>query len=106
MFLNAFRYSVSSGVFPALMRKERQTSKEPATSSREIACRLGQHSGCCSLDTLSSESCPLPGGKQPSRSMANARALKSGSPHSAALTSSLPASSCPYLHHITPQRNT
>src|ERR1700758_2533630 len=46
MFLNAFRYSVSIGVFPHQCERSAQTSKEPATSSRDIACRLGEHSGC------------------------------------------------------------
>lgn len=42
----------------------------------------------------------------PFLSIAQASALTSGSTQRVALSSSLPASCCPYAHHITPQRNT
>jgi hypothetical protein len=44
--------------------------------------------------------------RKPFANIAPASAFMSGSPESAALSSSLPASCWPNLHHITPQRNT
>src|SRR6201993_5531939 len=41
----------------------------------------------------------------PSANIAQASAFISGSPEWAALSGSLPASFCPNLHHMTPQRN-
>jgi hypothetical protein len=44
--------------------------------------------------------------RAPFANKAQASAFTSGSPEFVALSSSLPASCCPNLHHITPQRNT
>src|ERR1700693_2582696 len=44
--------------------------------------------------------------RAPFANIAQASAFMSGSTEFVALSSSLPASCCPNLHHITPQRNT